>query len=140
MLLRILMVENDQDDRLLTEKTFQMEKQAARIKYIFGVDLPAFLQKNEYKPQLILLSMVAQPYSGIEMIRQIRATEGYNSVPIVILSESMLPDEVHAAYAAGAHSFIKKPATYGDTLFKIRSFINYWFHTVEFPSLAAGWL
>lgn len=68
------------------------------------------------------------------MIRQIRDTEGYETVPIVVLSESALPADVQESYAAGASSFIIKPASYGDALFKIKSFINYWFRTVELPS------
>jgi len=67
------MVEHDQDDRWLTEETFQSEG-----------------------------------FEGMDLIRQIRDT-------------------------AGASSFIQKPASYSDTIFKVRSFINYWFRTVELP-------
>jgi len=135
MPLRILIVENDADDRQLMENAFRMEGIRASIQFIYGIDLPARLQDPGIRPQLIILAMNAQPYNGTELTRQIRSTEGYGSIPIVILSDSILPHEVEAAYSAGASSFIQKPPSYSDTLFKVRSFINYWFHTVELPSL-----
>jgi len=52
---------------------------------------------------------------------------------VIVLSESALPDDVASSYSAGATSFILKPASYSDALFKMRSFINYWFRTVELP-------
>ena len=131
---RILMIENDADDRLLTEETFRAEGVDVHIDFIYSVELATALQDTAHRPQLILLNINAQPYHGVDLIRVIRATEGYESVPIVVLSEMVLSGEVQAVYDAGASSFIQKPASYGDTLFKIKSFINYWFHTVELPA------
>jgi len=68
------------------------------------------------------------------LIKTIRAARGWQLTPIVVLSESARQDEIIACYAAGASSFIKKPASYADTLFKIKAFINYWGHTVELPT------
>lgn len=135
MNLQILMVENDHDDRSVTRETFQSELPEANIDFIYSLELTKYLQTKQYKPQLIVLSMNARPYNGIDLIGQIRATEGYGAIPIVILSESTRTDDIQAAYLAGASSFIQKPASYGDTLFKIKSFINYWVHTVELPVL-----
>lgn len=133
MVSQILMIENDPDDRLLTKEVFHKEWPEAVIDFISGVELQSRLENAHYKPQLVLLSTNAQPYRGMELVRQIRASKGYESTPVIVLSESTLPQEVQASYAAGANSFIKKPASYSDTLFKIRSFINYWFQTVELP-------
>jgi len=133
MPVKILMIENDIDDRAVTEENFMQAWPEASIDFLFGVELPGWLERADYRPQLILLTMNAQPYIAPELIRLIRASGGFGSIPIIVLSETNLPQEVQGCYVAGASAFIKKPANYGDTLFKIRTFINYWLHTVELP-------
>jgi CheY-like chemotaxis protein len=129
----ILMIENDEDDRLLTRENFQTDWPAAAIEFISSVELTQRLTVASPRPQLILLSMNARPYNGVDLIRRIRRERGFESSPIVILSESALPEEVNACYSAGASTFIKKPAAYSDTLSKIKSFIAYWSQTAELP-------
>lgn len=130
------MVEHDQDDRWITEETFQSEGFEGGLDFIYPAELSAYLNDPDPgdMPSLILLSRNAQPFDGMDLIRQIRDTEGYEKVPLIVLSETALPADVLSSYAAGASSFIQKPASYSDTIFKIRSFINYWFHTVELPA------
>ena len=131
---KILMVEHDQDDRWLTEEAFHAEGISDGIEFIYGADLEDYIENPDNRPPMIILSMNAQPFNGVDLIRRIRETDGYANVPVVVLSESALPADVRASYAAGASSFIIKPASYSDALFKMKSFINYWFHTVELPS------
>lgn len=130
---KILMIEHDPDDRWLTEETFHAEGMEGDIQFIYGAELHSYLQDPANRPPMIMLSMNAQPFNGVDLIRQIREADGYANVPVVVLSESALPGDVQASYAAGANSFILKPASYSDALFKIKSFINYWFRTVELP-------
>jgi CheY-like chemotaxis protein len=129
------MIENDPDDRFLTEEVFGTEDLAVITRFISGSELPLYLQETNTPPQLILLTMNANPFNGIDLVRMIRGTQGYEYLPIIVLSEYSLPEEVQAAYAAGASSFITKPSDYEGTIFKIRSFINYWFRTVELPPI-----
>ncbi|MDO6434888.1 response regulator [Flavitalea sp. BT771] len=131
---KVLMIEHDPDDRKLTEETFRAEGMIGDIQFIYGVELSAYLEDPANRPPMILLSMNAQPYNGMDLIRKIRDTEGYQRVPVIVLSESASPDDVASSYSAGATSFILKPASYSDALFKMRSFINYWFRTVELPA------
>ena len=128
------MIEHDQDDRWLTEETFQSEGIGDGIDFIYGAELSDYLQDPDNRPPLIMLNINAQPFNGLDLIRLIRETDGYERVPVIVLSESAMPEDVLSCYAAGANSFIKKPATYRDAIFKIKSFINYWFRTVELPS------
>lgn len=131
---KILMVEHDPDDRWLTVETFQAEGISDGVEFIYGADLEDYIQDPDNRPPLIILNMNAQPFNGMDLVRQIRDRQGFETVPIVVLSESALPDVVQAAYTAGATSFILKPGSYNEALFKIKSFINYWFRTVVLPS------
>jgi DNA-binding response OmpR family regulator len=128
------MIEHDADDRWLTEETFQAEGINDGIDFIYSADLQDYLDDPGNRPPLILLNLNAQPFNGVDLIRLIRDTVGYERVPVIMLSESSLPADVLSSYSAGATSFIKKPSSYTDALFKIKSFINYWFRTVELPA------
>ena len=130
------MIENDEDDRFLTQENFEKEWPAAVIEFVSGVELPNRLKETGNRPQLILLSMNARPYNAIDLIGQMRSEKGYESTPIVVLSESALPEEIRKCYSAGASSFIKKPSTYSEALAKITAFIAYWGHTAELPALS----
>lgn len=130
----ILMIENDEDDRLLTEEHFQRNWPEAQIEFVSSPDVAQRLRQGR-RPQLIILSMNAKPYNGIDLIRHIREDKAYASSPIIVLSETALPEEIRASYSAGASSFIKKPSAYSDVLEKIQSFISYWSHTAELPGL-----
>src|SRR5580658_9988220 len=79
MLLRLLMVENDQDDRQLTEETFRQEWPEASIDFLYGVDLPVWLMRTDSRPHLILIAMHAQPFKATEMITLIRAKTGFET-------------------------------------------------------------
>jgi len=130
---KILMVENDPDDRFLVDEMFRSEDFQADVDFVYGRELAGYIEDTPQRPHLILLSVNAQPYDANSLIRLLRETEGYRSIPIVVLSESDLPSEVEKTYRTGANSYIKKPDNYADTIFKIKTFIHYWFRTVELP-------
>jgi CheY-like chemotaxis protein len=130
---KILMVENDSDDRSLTEEMFRSEGLTAEIDFIYSNTLKDHIKNIGYKPKLILLSLNAQANDLSELIAVLQGSENCRSAPIIVLSDIVRPDDVQKIYALGAHSLIKKPDNYSDTVFKIRSFVNYWFGTVELP-------
>jgi CheY-like chemotaxis protein len=131
---KILMVENDSDDRSLAEEMFRSEGLTAEIDFIFSNALKDHVQNINYKPKLVLLSLNAQASDLSELIALLQGSENCRSVPIIVLSDIVRPDFVQKVYALGAHSLIKKPDNYSDTVFQIRSFVNYWFATVELPT------
>ena len=59
------MVEHDQDDRWLTEETFQSEGFAGGLDFIYPAELSAYLNDPGNMPSLILLNMNAQPFDGM---------------------------------------------------------------------------
>ena|ERR1700733_7976059 len=129
----ILMVENDSDDRLLTEEMFRSEGLTAKIDFIYSTVLNGYIKNLSYKPTLIILSLNAQANDLSELILCIRHSEICRSTPLIVLSDVVRPADIEKSYALGANSLIKKPDNYADTVFKIKAFVNYWFGTVELP-------
>ncbi len=129
----ILMVENDSDDRMLTEEMFGSEGLTAKTEFIYSTELKDHIKNISYKPQLIILSLNAQANDLSELIRCVRSSEICRSTPLIVLSDVVRPADIEKSYALGANSLIKKPDNYADTVFKIKAFVNYWFGTVELP-------
>jgi two-component system response regulator len=127
------MIENDSDDRYITEETFQAEGLEARVDFIYSADAHTYIKETAPKPHLILLDTSTQPYAFTDLIKYIRQTEGYQLVPIVVVSTTGRAEDIQQSYSCGANSFIRKPDDYTGTVFKIKTFINYWFQSVELP-------
>ena len=63
---------------------------------------------------------------GIETLRQIRADEKLKHIPVVILTNSSLEDDKHAAFAAGADAFLNKAFNLDKFCKDIKSALERW--------------
>ena len=59
---------------------------------------------------LILTDINMKGMDGYELIRRVRATSGYASVPIVIVSTEGQDEDKSQGYAAGANLYVVKPS------------------------------
>jgi two-component system OmpR family response regulator len=59
------------------------------------------------KPDLIVLDLMLPGLSGLDLLTEIRAAEGHQDTPVVVISAWAHSDE--AAVAAGADRFVAKP-------------------------------
>jgi CheY-like chemotaxis protein len=135
----ILMLENDDDDRYITQAVFDEHRYDILIQFVStSVELFDHLascekSKTEF-PALILLDYHSTPSNAADILRELRSQRKYSHIPVVVLSGSVKSDIVKACYEAGASSFIQKPSKATDTDTKIATFFQYWFKTVELPS------
>jgi two-component system, response regulator len=127
------MIENDADDRYLTKEMFLSQGFDADVDFIDSNALQPYLGNQHNKPHLVILDCDARLHSFTNLIKEIRRTASYQFIPVVVLSNTSRPEDVQESYSCGANSYITKPADYEGALFKISSFINYWFQTVELP-------
>jgi CheY-like chemotaxis protein len=134
----ILMLENDDDDRYITQTTFDENNLAVKLHFVDSSnDLFAFLITCEKEmlplPALILLNHDARPLNAEDIIVNLRGKPKYAHIPIVVLSGIMNAEMIRRCYLVGANSVIRKPDSGKKINEKILSFVNYWFHTVELP-------
>ena len=64
--------------------------------------------------------------NGLEVLRCIRANKQFDTVPVVILSSSDIPEEINKAYELGVSSFVEKPKNYPDFRRQLPSIVNFW--------------
>jgi len=109
--LRILLVEDNPDDaeitRLAAGRTLP-----CRVEVI--TDGVAAIQalRGEDPPDVILLDLRLPGASGLDVLRHVRSRTAYRGTPVIMLTTvGDDEDAIVACYAAGASSFLQKPAT-----------------------------
>jgi two-component system response regulator len=128
---RILMLEDDIDDRFLTQETLDE----------FGLTLPVeFLTSSEelyrelekpQKPLMILVDYQAGPDNAPKILKILKSKPELKSIPVIVLGENSIDSLVDECYALGANAFIIKPASLEETKKKIGIFFKYWMEVVE---------
>jgi CheY-like chemotaxis protein len=114
----VLVVDDSEDDRFFLRKAVA---QFPRFKILHeltdGTDVVAYLTgKGQYGdrktyplPDLILLDLKMPYMTGYEVLRWLRS-QSFPSITIIVLSGSVLQQDVEASLAMGAHGYWSKTA------------------------------
>lgn len=76
----------------------------------------ACMVSRTWHPDLILMDLVMPVRDGFEAIEEIRTAPGGESIPIIAVSASVLPEDRERVSASGANAFLRKPFT-GEEVF-----------------------
>lgn len=143
---RILVAEDDRDDRVLIEDAFEEAELRNQIDFVEnGEELISYLRREglyaELKkaplPGLILLDLNMPRMDGREALRQVKSDERLRAVPIVALTTSRTAEDVHGCYGSGVNSYIAKPDRFEDLVAIVRAIDDYWLKTVHLPPICA---
>ncbi len=139
----ILMVDDDEDDRLLTEKALRKNRVSNPILFLNdGEELLDYLkQKGKFtapessvRPCFILLDLNMPRVDGRKALGIIKADPALKKIPIVILTTSQAEEDIVKSYNLGANSFITKPVNFDNLVLLMESLKHYWLEIVELPS------
>ncbi len=139
----ILMAEDDQDDRFLTKKAIERNKISNPFVTVAdGGELIDYLyRRGKYSeldmdpfPCFILLDLKMPRLDGREALRIIKKDEKLKRIPVVIMSGTKSPEDIHACYDEGANSYIVKPSSYEGLVQTVETLKKYWLEIVELPS------
>ncbi|RYY17318.1 MAG: response regulator [Chitinophagaceae bacterium] len=137
--LSILMIEDDPDDRYITEAAFRESNYQITIDFLTAPhDLIGYLKDTEQQaglPSLIIIDRQLPGIDGLEILRQLKASEEFGFIPAVMISGTAYPKIVDESYRLGVNSFIQKPDSGRLTTDRIEAFINYWFGIVDLPNI-----
>ena len=110
----VLVVEDDQNDRLLLAHAFRRAAPHVRLHLSKDVvDAEEYLEgRRSYGdralPQLILLDLKLPRRSGIDFLEWIKQQPPFAEIPIIILSSSQDSSDLDRAYELGAKSYLVK--------------------------------
>ena len=130
---KILMIENDADDRALTAEMFAAQNINAQINFISTQDFQPWMLSDTMDTDLILLSISTTQSQNLSILSSIKKNPVIGVIPVIVLTDSVDDAFIQRLYQAGANTVIQKPSGLEDTVFKIRSFIEYWFRVAVLP-------
>ena len=64
---------------------------------------------SEKRPDLVLMDIQLPDIDGIEALRRIRADRALDSVPVIAVSASVMPDDQQKIVTSGFDAFVTKP-------------------------------
>jgi CheY-like chemotaxis protein len=129
---KVLHVEDSPDDVLLLELAFNKAGITAKLEAATDGDQAiAALQRNagSQPPNCVLLDLKLPGISGLEVLEWIRQHPKLKRLPVIILTSSLLPEDIRTAYDLGANSYLSKPPDLATLTALVKAVDQYWLHT-----------
>lgn len=79
---------------------------------------------NQREPAAIVLDLMLPDMNGLEFCRYVRRSVEHNSIPVVVVSASGVPEHITQALDAGADIFLGKPVSAGELRHVVSSLVN----------------
>lgn len=138
----ILLVEDRQDDIDLTLRSLKSSKITNRVDvvrdgaealdYLFCWGVYTGRDKDDL-PTVVLLDIKLPKIDGIEVLRQIRASDRTKTLPVVILTSSTQEKDLLNGYKLGCNSYVRKPVDFESFSKAIHELGLYWLILNEPP-------
>jgi len=150
-LVELLLVEDDESDILLTQRTLQGARLANKVHVVMdGAEAMQFLRRegkfaSAPRPGLILLDLKLPKKDGFEVLAEMRADSGLRDIPVIVLAASAADGDVAAAYGGRANAFLVKPVRIEDVVRVLSTLQDLWLGLVALPpgqkppGFEAGW-
>lgn len=125
----LLLVEDNPDDLALILRAFRLNglihpvviarDGVEALDCLFGCEQQAL-------PWLVVLDLKLPRLDGMGVLKAIRANPRTRLIPVLLLTSSMLDDDLAACYTLGANSYLVKPIDFSRFLAMVASMTNYW--------------
>lgn len=138
-LVPILMADDDEDDRMLTQDALEESRLGNPFYFVTnGEELLDYLyhrgkyhEDNAPRPGLILLDLNMPKMDGKSALKVIKEDPNLKCIPVVVLTTSNQDKEAIESYNLGANSYIVKPVRFEDLVRVITALGNYWLSIVK---------
>ena len=112
---RVLLAEDDQDDRMIFEDFLEDRNDFLLISVVEnGVEIFEFLNglnSESELPQLIILDKNMPKINGVEALKLLKSEERFSKISVVIYSTYIDQNLVNTCKALGAAAILPKPFT-----------------------------
>jgi CheY-like chemotaxis protein len=133
-LIKILLIEDNEGDILLTREALQDSKITNTVNVIrdgeAAIDFFSNLVNKEELPDLILLDINLPKKSGHEVLVYLKNNEKYKHIPVIVLTTSSSQRDITLSYKNYANCFITKPMDVTEFLDVIIKIEEFWFNIV----------
>lgn len=141
----ILLIEDNSNDEFLLRKALADFKKKLNV-YSINDGFAAINFLNDVsnnsvhdlpKPDLIFLDLHLPLVRGLDILKDIKRKVNLQDIPVIVLSNSINPEDRAAAYSLQASGFIRKSFAYEEFKQHILKAMAYWTDVVELPRFKA---
>jgi two-component system response regulator len=139
---RILLVEDNADDELLTIRALKKNNianeiivardGAEAIDFLFTTEDGINTEANA-SLALIILDLNLPKIDGLEVLKRIKGDDNTKLIPIVVLTSSDEQTDMVSSYGLGANSYIRKPVDFNKFIEVAANIGLYWLVMNELP-------
>ena len=135
----ILLVEDSDDDILLTREAFSSGKLINNLTVMKdGEEAMAYLRREgkhngAQLPDIILLDLNMPRKNGLEVLEEMKADPELRHIPVIMLTTSEREQDILTSYTEGASTFIKKPVRLDEFRKVLEQFQAYWALVARLP-------
>jgi CheY-like chemotaxis protein len=108
---KILIVEDYDDVRRMLKVLLEFEEFQV-VEAATGSEALQAIKKQP--PDVILMDLALPGVDGLETIRRIRSTDGFQNTPIIVLTAYTAPSTYETAFSAGSNYFMAKPIDFDE--------------------------
>jgi len=136
----ILIAEDDSDNCVLVQTAFRQVDMPYNLYSVSdGHELLNFLRnQGRYldsdaapRPDLVLLDLNMPRKDGRQALAEMKADPNLRGIPVVVLSNSGLQEDILHTYDLGGAGYIIKPPTLEGMVEVVKVLNQYWFEVVE---------
>lgn len=111
--IKILIIENDEDERYFMKKGFELAPSFDVMAILNNGDsLIRWLESAEALPELIVSDLNMPGKNGFDILEYINNSSKYRHIPVIIISTSSTDTVISNCMEAGAAAFMPKPDTF----------------------------
>jgi CheY-like chemotaxis protein len=128
---RVLLVEDNPDDELLTlralkKSTIDLDVEIARdgAEALHVLGLNGNSGSNPVLPSLVLLDIKLPKVSGIDVLRAIRRAPRTEGLPVVMLTSSDEPSDVISASLLNVSRYVRKAVDYSEFMSEMNCLVT----------------
>jgi CheY-like chemotaxis protein len=135
----ILLVEDNLGDARLAREALKDSKIKNHLDIVSdGEQAIKFLNKEEQfskapRPDLILLDLNLPKKDGREVLKEIKESEEFKRIPVVVLTTSKAEEDILKSYNLHANCYITKPIDLDQFMKVVKSIENFWLSIVILP-------
>lgn len=133
----ILIAEDNDEYFTAVQGVFRRIGGVTLIRCRVGEDVMKYLTKppdgTESTPSMILLDLNMPGTDGHETLVHLKNDPRFRSIPTVVFSSSLSPWDITYCYDQGANGYMNKPGNYEELERNLRTFLDYWKHTMLLP-------
>lgn len=140
-LAELLLVEDNAGDVRLTQEALKAGRVWTHLNVVRdGVEAMAYLRREgkfsaAARPHLILLDLNLPRKDGRQVLHEIKSDEDLKRIPVVVVTSSTAPEDIHHAYGTYANCYIPKPENLSEFVKVVEAIEHFWFAIARLPYL-----